>query len=118
MSQFPDFLKNVAKVTEQESYTPYLQKITDIHLYSDKDREIEANGNITGIYLFIVIAFVLLIVSWVNYYNLNRARLITLQKQIHVQRITGANNRLIILQSVTESAVSVVMSLILAYNIP
>ena len=114
LKQFPAFLKDVTKDLEHKSYTPYLQKITDIHLFSDKDREIEDNGNITGIYLFAVITLVLLIVSWVNYYNLNRARLFTLQKQIHVQRITGANNKLIILQSVTESAISVVLSLILA----
>jgi putative ABC transport system permease protein len=114
LSQFPAFLKDVAKVTEKESYTPYLQKITDIHLYSDKDREIEVNGNITSIWLFIVIAFVLLLVSWVNYYNLNNARLLTLQKQIHIQRINGAYNKHIILQSLVESAISVILSFLLA----
>ncbi len=114
LSQFPSFLKDVVKVTDQNTYTPYLQKITDIHLHSNKDREVEANGNITGVYLFIVIAFVLLLVSWVNYYNLNNARLLTLQEQIRIQRITGANNKLIILHSLNESAISVILSLILA----
>lgn len=114
LSQYPAFLKDVVKVIDQSNYTPFLQKITDIHLYSNKDRELEANGNVTGIYLFIVIAFVLLIVSWVNYYNLNNARLLTLQKQIHIQRITGANNRIIVLQTIAESAISVILSLILA----
>ena len=114
LSQFPAFLKDVVKVTEKDSYIPYLQNITKIHLFSDKDREIETNGNITGIYLFILIASVLLVVSWFNFYNLNNARLLTLQKQIHIQRITGANNKLILLQSFTESMISVLLSLILA----
>lgn len=114
LSQFPAFLKDVVKVTDQKNYTPYLQKITDIHLYSNKDREIEANGNITGIYLFTLIAFVLLMVSWINFYNLNRARLLTQQKQIHIQRITGANNRLIILQALAESVICVILALLLA----
>jgi len=114
LSPYPAFLKDVVKINDQKTYTPFLQKITDIHLYSNKDRELEANGNITGLYLFIVIAFVLLLVSWVNYYNLNNARLLTLQKQIHIQRITGANNRSIVLQSIAESAMSVILSLILA----
>jgi putative ABC transport system permease protein len=114
LSQYPAFLKDVVKVNDLNNYTPFLQKITDIHLYSNKDRELEANGNVTGIFLFIVIAFVLLVVSWVNYYNLNSARLLTLQKQIHIQRITGANNRLIVLQTLAESALCVVLSLILA----
>ena len=111
---FPAFIKGVVPEKDQNNFTPYLQKITDIHLFSDKDREIEPNGTITSIYLFIVIAFVLLLVSWVNYYNLNKARLLTLEKQIHIQQITGSNNRRIILQSLTESGISVVLSLILA----
>ena len=114
LSGFPSFIKQVVQEKDQNNFTPYLQKITDIHLFSDKDREIEPNGNITSIYVFIVIAFVLLLVSWVNYYNLNKARLMTLQKQIHIQRITGSNNKLIILQSLTESGICVVLSLILA----
>jgi putative ABC transport system permease protein len=114
LSGFPSFIKNFVQEKDLNSFTPYLQKITDIHLRSNKDREIEANGNITGIYLFIIIAFVLLLVSWVNYFNLNNARLHILQKQIRILRITGANKNLIILQSLTESAISVILSLILA----
>ena len=74
----------------------------------------EANGNTTGIYLFIVIAFVLLFVSWINYYNLNNARLLILQKQIHIQKITGANSRQIVVQTLVESAISVILSMVLA----
>ncbi len=114
LSQYPAFLKNVVKVNDQKTYTPFLQKITDIHLYSNKDRELEANGNITGLYLFMVIAFVLLVVSWVNYYNLNNARLLTLKKQIHIQSISGANNRSLVSQSIVESAISMILSMVLA----
>jgi putative ABC transport system permease protein len=114
LSRFPSFIKQVVQEKDQNNFKPYLQKITDIHLFSDKDREVEPNGNIKSIYLFIVIAFVLLLISWVNYYNLNKARLITLQKQIHIQKITGSNNILIILQSLTESGFCVLLSLALA----
>jgi putative ABC transport system permease protein len=108
------FIKGVEKDSEERVFTPYLQKITDIHLYSNKDRELEQNGNIYGIYLFGVIAFVLLLVSWVNYYNLNTARMLMLQKQINIQRILGSGNWPIIKQSVAESAVCVVLALSLA----
>jgi putative ABC transport system permease protein len=114
LTQYPAFLKDVVKVIDQSNYIPYLQRITDIHLHSNKDRELEANGNITSIYLYIVIAFVLLFVTWINYYNLNTARLLTLQKQIHIQQITGASNKHIVLQALAESAISVTLSLVLA----
>lgn len=109
----PSFIKKVENSSDQRIFTPYLQKITDIHLLSDKDREVEPNGNMSGIYLFAIIALVLLLVSWVNYYNLNKARMLALQKQIHIQRIMGSGNWFIIAQSVAESAVCVFVALVM-----
>ncbi len=114
LSQFPSFIRKVVQEKDQTTFIPYLQKITDIHLYSDKDRESEPNGNITAIWLFIIVALVMLLVSWVNYYNLNKARLFTLRKQIQIQRITGSTTRLIIVQSLTESVICVALALIFA----
>jgi putative ABC transport system permease protein len=114
LAGLPAFIKTVEKNDDQRIFTPYLQKITDIHLLSDKDREVEINGNMSGIYLFAIIALVLLFVSWVNYYNLNKARMLTLEKQINIQRLMGSGNRLIIAQSVAESAICVAVALALA----
>jgi putative ABC transport system permease protein len=114
LSGLPTFIHTVEKDNNQRVFTPYLQKITDIHLFSNKDREIEPNGNIYGIYLFAVIALVLLLVSWVNYYSINKARLLLIQKQVRIQKIMGAGNYRIITQSILESAVCVVMALILS----
>jgi putative ABC transport system permease protein len=114
LAGFPSFIKELEKDNDQRVFIPHLQKITDIHLFSNKDREVEPNGNISSIYLFVVIALVLLLVSWVNYYNLNKARILTLQKQIKIQHITGSNHWLIMEQSVAESVVCVVSALVLA----
>lgn len=107
LTGIPPFIKKVSGENVQIEFKPFLQKITDIHLHSDKDREIEPNGNITSIYLFVVIAIILLTVSWINYYNLNKARLLTIQKTIHIQLIMGSDNWLIIAQSMLESVLQV-----------
>jgi putative ABC transport system permease protein len=114
LTGIPAFIKKVAGDNLQMEFTPFLQNITDIHLYSAKDREIEPNGNITSIYLFIVIAIVLLTVSLINYYNLNKARLLTLHKPIHIQLIMGSAKSLIIGQSMLESVINVSASLLFA----
>jgi putative ABC transport system permease protein len=114
LSALPAFIKTVEKSADRRIFTPYLQKITDIHLFSNKDREVEQNGNVSIIYLFIVIAAVLLLVSLANFYNLNKARLLTLRKSIDIQRAMGSDNNQIILQTVIESAISCLSSLILA----
>ena len=56
-----------------------------------------------------------MLVSWVNFYNLNKARMLTLQKQIQIQRIMGSEKWLIIAQSVAESAICVAVALVLAF---
>jgi putative ABC transport system permease protein len=114
LTSLPAFIKTVEKTADKRTFTPYLQKITDIHLYSNKDREVEQNGNVSIIYLFIVIAAVLLIVSLANFYNLNKARLLTLHKSIDIQRAMGSDNNHIILQTIIESAICCVSSLVIA----
>ena len=115
LKSLPAFIKEAEKTNAQTEFKPHLQKITDIHLYSNKDREFEQNGNITGIYLFGAIAVVLLLVSWVNYYNLSKTQLLNLKKQIQIQRILGSKKWQIISRSASESALSNILALILAF---
>ena len=115
LARLPDFIKSAEKTSVQRTFTPYLQKITDIHLLSDKDREAEPNGNITIVYLFFVIAAVLLTVSLVNFYNLNKARVLTFEKSIYIQRVLGSGSKQIILQTAAESTFSVAVAILLAF---
>ncbi len=110
ISALPEFIKSHEYVSDQRTFTPYLQNITDIHLYSNKDREVEPNGNITVIYLFVIIAIVLLVVSFVNFYNLNKARILSLQKMIYLQKIFGADSTGLIFRSLIESSVTVLLA--------
>ena len=114
LAVFPSFIKKLEKVNDQVKFTPYLQKISDIHLFSAKDREVEPNGNITYVYLFTLIALILMLISWVNYYNLSKARLLILHKQLRTQRIIGADKRSLVIHSLAESGFYVFLALFLA----
>ncbi len=100
-----DFIRKFENEENSKHFKPFLQNVTDIHLYSHKDREIEPNGDITEVYLFIFVAFIVLLVAWVNYYNLNNVRVIKFKKQIHVQAIIGSGYFRLITQSVFESGI-------------
>ncbi|MEJ0106186.1 MAG: ABC transporter permease [Bacteroidota bacterium] len=65
-----------AKDLQQQGnyFTYHLMPVTDIHLHSDKSYEFEANGNITYVYIFSVIAVLILLVACVNFMNLSTAR--------------------------------------------
>ncbi len=46
IEQFNQFAEKYIEADEVKTLTPHLQKVTDIHLESSKDRELEENGNI------------------------------------------------------------------------
>jgi len=117
LAAFPPYISRLNKENDQMNFTPHLQQISDIHLYSNKDKEIETNGNITNVYLFIFIALVLVLISWVNFYNLNKARFLILQKQIKIQQIIGSDKKSLIAQSLVESVMYVLLAFILAITL-
>lgn len=96
----------------------YLQKLTDIHLHSDKLREIEPNGNMTNIYLFVVAAFILLLISMSNYVSLNLGMVGFNSKFIAINRVLGSSKRMnlkyFIIESIFILSISVFISLLIA----
>lgn len=114
INKFPDFLKKHG-VEEKDinSLIPDLQCINDIHLKSDKDREIEQNGNMTIIYIIGLIGIVILIISWVNYLNLTVARVFSHGKSVIHYKIYG-NIRSIFTQYLIESLIINFLSLAIA----
>jgi putative ABC transport system permease protein len=115
IKKFPDFLK---KHSDEENNVkdiiPDLQCITDIHLKSDKDREIEQNGNMTIIYIMGLVGLIILIISWVNYLNLSIARLYSHSKSLILYKIHG-KTRSIFCQYFIESLIINSISFYIAY---
>ncbi len=82
-----------------------LQKLTDIHLYSHTDSEIEPNGDINRIYVFSAIAIFILLIACINYMNLATARSSLRAKEIGIRKVVGANKAGLIYQFLSESII-------------
>jgi putative ABC transport system permease protein len=80
-----------------------LQPIEDIHLYSNVTYELEANGSSQSVYFLSVIAFVILIIAWVNYINLSTARSEKRAKEVGIRKVNGAIRSEIMTQLLLES---------------
>lgn len=91
-----------------------LQKLTDIHLYSHLDSEIEANSDITYVYIFSVIAFFVLLIACINFMNLATARSAGRAKEVGLRKVVGAQRSQLIRQFLGESILTAVISLLIA----
>ena len=120
-AQFPYFLDKYmrqpgdAADAKASKYTSlYLQKLTDIHLTSHLDEEIEENGDRTRVYVFGAIALFILLIACINYMNLSTARSALRAKEIGIRKVAGAQRPEIITQFLSESVMITYMAIILA----
>ena len=97
--------------------TPYLQKISDIHLYSTTDRgnDIGEKGSITKLYMFSGIGLFILLIACFNFVNISTALSFHRAKEVSVKKIFGSERKNIILFFFVESAIAISVSLLLAF---
>jgi putative ABC transport system permease protein len=86
-----------------DSYHFFLQPLGEIHLKSNLDAELEQNGNINFIYVFSVLAIVILVIVSINFMNLSTARAVQRSKEVGIKKMMGSGRLLLIRQFLTES---------------
>jgi putative ABC transport system permease protein len=81
-----------------------LQRVDDIYLYSTDFTSISMEyGSYKTVLYMLVIAFLILIIAWLNYVNLSTAVLSERSKEIGVRKVVGATKGQLIKQFVMES---------------
>lgn len=80
-----------------------MQPLTDIHLHSNLQREIEANQDLATVYLFSAIAIMILLIAVVNFVNLKTAYAVNRAKEVGVRKSMGAERKQLIAQFISES---------------
>lgn len=101
-------------VPASENTMLYLQPLTDIHLHSNLDSEIEANSRIEYVYIYTAIALFILIIACINFMNLSTARSANRAIEVGLRKVVGAERRSIMRQFIGESMVMALLSLLLA----
>lgn len=106
-----DQYKGMRKPSQKTTLT--LQPLASIHLYSHLDEEIEANGDISRVYIFSAIAFFILLIAGINYMNLSTARSSLRAREIGVRKVIGAQRQQLVAQFLSESVLLAVIAMVI-----
>ncbi|MFC1583711.1 ABC transporter permease [Candidatus Neomarinimicrobiota bacterium] len=96
------------------AYQMYLQPLTDIHLHSHLDREVEVNGNMIYVYVFSIIAVFILIIACINFMNLATARSANRAREVGVRKTLGSDRGQLVRQFLVESIILTLISIFIA----
>ncbi|WP_339666345.1 ABC transporter permease [Maribacter arcticus] len=88
--------------------------LTDIHLHSDRNSEMNATSSLQNIYILSFIGLFLIILASVNFMNLSTAHSLKRAKEVGVRKTLGSNKLNLIFQFLTESGLIAFISLIAA----
>ncbi len=106
----PDF--SASKAT-----TLFLQKLTDIHLRSHLDDELEVNGNLNNVKMMAVIGLFIILIACFNFINLSTARATKRAKEVGLRKVVGAFKGQLVSQYLSESVLISFFSLVLAFGL-
>ncbi len=115
-NQFTAFVTRNLNAELSKKLGYFLQPLTGIHLRSNIEAEIEANGDIRYLYIFAGVALMLMLIAGINYTNLATARAIERAKEVGVRKVIGATYRQLIVQFLQESILTTLIAFILAFG--
>ncbi len=96
-----------------EEYKQYFsfQPISEIHLHSHRQQEVQVNGDIRNVYVFSSIAFLILIIAAINYVNIATAIAGERTREIGIRKIMGIKKSQLFNQFLTESMLIAIISI-------
>lgn len=97
-----------------EFYGFRFQPLLDIHLNSNLEGEVQANGSLQQVYIFSIVGLLLLLVACVNYMNLATSHFSRRMKEVGVRKVIGAGQSSLLAQFLTESVLITILAFPLA----
>lgn len=110
LASFPDFQsKYHTSLGIERDYG--LQPLADVHLRSGLENEMGPVGSIRHVYLFALVAFLILLIGCINFTNLSTARSAGRAREVGMRKTLGAKRLQLAGQFLSESFVTAFISL-------
>ena len=91
-----------------------MEPLKDIHMKGASQAGLEPGGSLTTVYIFAVIAILILVIAIINYINLATAKSAGRAKEVGVKKVAGASRKGLISQFLGESMIIVTFAAIIA----
>ncbi len=114
---FPDLIQKYYGEKIAAEVGIFLQPVTEIHLHSKLDWEVEPNGNIAYVRIFILTALAIILIACINFINLSTARSAKRAKEIGVRKTLGSSSSSLKWQFLSECVLHTIIALLVAIPI-
>ncbi len=94
----------------------FLQPLTQIHLNSNLENDMD-NGNIAYVYAFSIVAIFVLFIACINFWNLSTARSASRAKEVSVRKALGAHRKNLVHQFFIESFLLSFISFVISFGL-
>ncbi len=97
------------------SLTPYLQQIRKMHLDTSTEFDLGEKGSMTQVLIFSFVGLLILLIACFNFINMSTAFSFRRSREVSIRKIFGSDRKKIISSSLLESAVEIVISILVAF---
>jgi len=105
-------LEDFQKAGNQFGYE--LEPLKDIHLKGAPQYPIDPPGSLSTVYIFAVIALLILVIAIINYINLATAKSAGRAKEVGIRKVSGSDKKGLIFQFIGESIIIVTIATLIA----
>ncbi len=101
----------------ESSVRLFLRPLTDIHLRSGLMWDIEVQGDIQTVYIFSVVALLILLIAAFNFMSLSTAQSGSRSLEVGIRKTVGSTRRLLIWQFIGESVITVIIAFVISLGL-